>query len=308
MELAEPAQDSDREQWLAARRSGVGGSDAAAALGLSKFKTPYQLWLEKTRLLEPDDLDAVERVHFGRIMEDIIAREYARRNGVKVRRRKQIIRHPKYPWMIASVDRLIDGHRRGLECKNVDAMAFRQGDGWGEPESDQVPEEYLLQVQHYMIVLDYPEWHLAACVGGNRLECYVVRRDPELAEMIIDGEHDFWQRVERLDAPPPDFTHPPPSGLLSRLYPGTDGSEIELDPELEHWHRVRVEADALAKRYSDVADAAKNHILAAMGQAAIGRLPDASFYRRRSITRKAYTVEACTYTECRHVKAKESAA
>src|SRR5690349_22686234 len=100
MELAEPAQDSDRVQWLSARRSGVGGSDAAAALGLSKFKTPYQLWLEKTRLLEPDDLDAVERVHFGRIMEDIIAREYARRNGVKVRRRKQIIRHPKYPWMI----------------------------------------------------------------------------------------------------------------------------------------------------------------------------------------------------------------
>ncbi|MGF6641822.1 YqaJ viral recombinase family protein [Paraburkholderia sp. MM6662-R1] len=211
-----------REQWLEARRHGVGGSDAAPALGLSKYKTSYELWLEKTGELPPEDLDEVDRIRFGRLMEDIIAREYARREGVRVRRRTQIIKHPTYPWMLANVDRLIEGERRGLECKNVDAMAYARGDGWGEPGSDQVPDEYLLQCQHYMIVLDYPEWDLAACVGGNRLERYVIRRDPSLEQMIIDGEREFWQRVEQHDAPEPDYAHPTTTALLQRLYPGTD--------------------------------------------------------------------------------------
>jgi putative phage-type endonuclease len=294
----------NREQWLAERRHGVGGSDAAAALGLSPYKSTFELWLEKTGEVEPDDIDHVERVHFGRIMEDIIAREYARRMGVKVRRRNEILRHPKYPWMLANVDRIIDGQKRGLECKNVDAMAFRMGE-WGEPGSDEVPEDYLLQCQHYMVVLDYPEWHLAACVGGNRLEMFIIRRDAELAEMIIDGERDFWQRVERHDAPELDYSRPDTRLLLAKLYPGTDGTEVGFDEDIEHWHRVKVQATALTKQYSDVADAARNHILAAMGNATFGRLADGSGYRRKTITRKAYEVEAATYVDCRHVKAKD---
>ncbi|MHB9836817.1 YqaJ viral recombinase family nuclease [Paraburkholderia terrae] len=294
----------NREQWLAERRHGVGGSDAAASLGLSPYKSTFALWLEKTGEVEPDDIDHVERVHFGRIMEDIIAREYARRMGVKVRRRNEILRHPTYPWMLANVDRIIDGQKRGLECKNVDAMAFRMGE-WGEPGTDEVPEDYLLQCQHYMVVLDYPEWHLAACVGGNRLELFIIRRDPELAEMIIDGERDFWQRVERHDAPELDYSRPDTQRLLSKLYPGTDGTEVAFDDDIEHWHRVKVQATALTKQYGDVADAARNHILAAMGNATFGRLADGSGYRRKTITRKAYEVEAATYVDCRHVKAKD---
>jgi putative phage-type endonuclease len=293
----------NRDQWLAERRLGVGGSDAAAALGLSPYKSTYALWLEKTGEVEAEDIEHVERVHFGRIMEDIIAREYARRMGVKVRRRNEILRHPKYPWMLANVDRIIDGQKRGLECKNVDAMAFRMGE-WGEPGSDEVPEDYLLQCQHYMIVLDYPEWHLSACVGGNRLELFIIRRDPELAEMIIDGERDFWQRVERHDAPELDYSRPETHRLLSKLYPGTDGTEVVFDDDIEHWHRVKEQASTLKQQYSDVADAARNHILAALGNATFGRLADGSGYRRKTITRKAYEVEAATYVDCRHVKAK----
>ncbi|UIY60042.1 YqaJ viral recombinase family nuclease [Burkholderia cepacia] len=294
----------NREDWLEERLSGVGGSDAAAALGLSPYKTTYELWLEKTKQLAAEDLDEVERIQFGRLMEDIIAREYARREGVKVRRRNQIVRHPKYPWMLANVDRLIEGERRGLECKNVDAMAFRMGE-WGEPGTDQVPEHYLLQCQHYMIVLDYPEWDLAACVGGNRLEKFVIRRDPELEQMIVDGEHDFWHRVEQHDAPDPDYAHPTTIALLQRMFPGTDGSEIQLDVSLEHWHRVKQMADEQIKQYKDVSDGAKAHLLRAMGAAAVGHLPDGSTYRRKEVTRKAYAVEAATYIDFRHQKAKE---
>ncbi|GJH31410.1 YqaJ viral recombinase family protein [Paraburkholderia hospita] len=294
----------NREEFLLARSSGVGGSDSAAALGLSPYKTTYELWLEKTKQLAAEDLDDVERIQFGRLMEDIIAREYARRTDVKVRRRNQVIRHAKYPWMLANVDRVIEGVRRGLECKNVDSMAYRMGE-WGEPGSDQVPEHYLMQCHHYMIVLDYPEWDLAACVGGNSLVTYTIRRDAELEEMILEGEHEFWQRVEKHEAPEPDYTHPTTLALLKRMYTGTDGGEIEFGEDLAHWHRVKQMADERVKEYEAVSDGAKAHMLRAMGNAAIARLPDGSTYKRKEVTRKAYEVAQMTYVDFRWAKAKE---
>ena len=295
----------NREEWLAERRTGIGGSDVAPILGLSPFKTAFEVWLEKTNAaIEQGATDALERVQFGRLMEDIIAREYARREGVKVRRKHVLLRHPRYPWMIANVDRLIDCRRCGLECKNVDAMAFRLGD-WGAPGTDQAPDEYVLQCQHYMVVLDYPVWHLAACVGGNRLVTFVIERDNELADMIVEAEHEFWQHVETKAPPALDYEHPTTHGVLTRLYAGTNGETIQLGDDIAHWHHVKEQADRLAKQYHDVSEAARNHILEAISTASIGLLPDGSAYRRKVIERKAYAVEAATYVDCRHVKAKD---
>lgn len=295
----------NREQWLMERKSGVGGSDVAPILGLSPFKTAFEIWLDKTNTdLEQSPVDELERVQFGRLMEDIIAREYARREGVKVRRRHELVRHARYPWMIASPDRLIDGKRCGLECKNVDAMAFRLGD-WGEPGTDQAPDEYVLQCQHYMIVLDYPVWHLAACVGGNRLVTFVIERDKELAEMLVEAEHTFWQCVEQRRQPDIDYAHRTTPDVLRRLYSGTNGETIYLGEDIAHWHHVKEQADRIAKQYGDISTGARNHILEAMGSASIGMLPDGSAYRRKVVERKAYAVEAATYVDCRHVKAKD---
>jgi putative phage-type endonuclease len=289
-----------REEWLQQRQQGIGGSDAAAALGLSRFKTQYQLYLEKRGELRAEDLDGKEFIRFGNLMEEVIAREYARRNAVRVRRRNAILAHAKYPWMRANVDRLIEGQRTGLECKNVDAMAFRFGE-WGEPGTDEVPDEYLFQCAHYMAVLDYPEWHLAACVGGNKLKTYIIVRDAELEEMLIEQEHAFWTRVQSGERPDPDYAHATTGALLKRLYPGTDASEISLG-DIEHWHKVRRDASAAVKVYEGAIEAANNHILDFMGQAAIGRLPDGSFYRRKEVDRKGYVVEPTTYMDLRHMK------
>lgn len=295
----------NRDQWLMERKSGVGGSDVAPILGLSPFKTSFEVWLEKTNAdVQQSPLDELERIQFGRLMEDIIAREYARREGVKVRRRHELVRNPRYPWMIASPDRLIEGKRCGLECKNVDAMAFRLGD-WGEPGTDQAPDEYVLQCQHYMIVLDYPVWHLAACVGGNRLVTFVIERDAELAEMLIEAEHAFWQCVEARREPAIDYEHPTTEGVLRRLYSGTNGETTYLGEDIAHWHHVKEQADEIVKQYHGVSQVARNHILEAMGSATMGVLNDGSAYRRKVVDRKAYAVEAATYVDCRHVKAKD---
>ncbi|WP_336597196.1 hypothetical protein [Paraburkholderia bengalensis] len=123
--------------------------------------------------------------------------------------------------------------------------------------------------------------------------------------MIVEGEHEFWQRVEKHEAPEPDYTHPTMLELLKRMYTGTNGGEVQFDDDLMHWHRVKQEADAMIKQQKAVSDGAKAHLLRAMGDAAIARLPDGSTYKRKEVTRKAYTVESSTYIDFRHTKAKE---
>jgi putative phage-type endonuclease len=279
----------DRDEWLEQRRTGIGGSDCAA---------------EKRGLIE-DDEPETERMAFGKMMESVIADRYAITRGVKVRRSNQILRHPRYPWMIANIDRRIEGERRGLECKNVDVYAWRFGE-WGEEGSDLVPVEYALQVVHYMIVTDLPVFDIAACIGGNRLQVYTIERDPELEELVIDSEARFWQKVETGEEPEFEYEASSAIGLLKHLHPGSDGTTIELDEGIQHWHEVRLDCAEHIRRYTEAQDAASAHILEAMGNAAIGMLPSGGHYRRKEIVRKGYTVEEMKYIDCRFIKPKES--
>ncbi len=290
-----------REGWLEERRKGVGGSDAAAALGQSRRKTMFELFQEKvgnSSALQLDGLDGVERVEFGKAMEGVIAAMYSKRYGLKLRRHNRIARHPKYPFMLASYDRTIDGRKEGLEAKNVDGMAYRFGE-WGEEHSDQVPLEYLMQCHHYLAVSGYEVWHLAACVGGNTLKVYHIERDPEMIEMIVDGEAAFWDHVERNEAPPLDYQHPTAIGLLKKMYPGTDGSTIGLPAEAEALHYAKLDFDEQEKLMQAGSDAARARLMHMMGSASVGLLPNGGGYTRKIIDRKGYEVEPMKYVDFR---------
>lgn len=289
-----------RDQWLEERRTGVGGSDAAAALGQSPHMTAQELYYVKLGTpLAPRDGDG-ERTDFGRLMENVIAIQYAKRFDVKLRRRNAILRHSKYPWMLANVDRLIEGRKRGVEIKNVDATAFRFNDEWGEPGSDQVPTPYLLQTAHYMAVLDYPEWDLAACIGGNRLEVYHIARDYELEEMLIEGEREFWQHVEQREPPELDYRHATAIPFLKRLYGGTNGETVHLPAEAEALHYARMDFDEQAKLMDKGAEAARARLMQMMGNASVGLLPNGGGYTRKLVERKAYEVESSKYIDFRY--------
>ncbi len=96
-----------REQWLAVRRGGIGSSDAAAAVGLSPYKSPLELWLEKTGRKEGPDLSGSEAVFWGTTLEAIVANVYANRTGNKVRRVNAVLQHPDHPFMLANLDRAV---------------------------------------------------------------------------------------------------------------------------------------------------------------------------------------------------------
>lgn len=184
----------------AVRATGIGGSDLARILGMSRFGGAMDVWLEKRRLSAP--LIESEPMRWGKLLEEPIAREYAVKTGRKVRRVNETLRHKKHPFLFAHIDRMssLKGTpTRVLECKS--ASAFMVSD-FGEPGTDQVPSDYLLQVQHYLGVTGYETADLAVLIGGQKHSVYEIPRDDELLRVAWDEAIRFWTEHVETGIPP----------------------------------------------------------------------------------------------------------
>jgi putative phage-type endonuclease len=181
------------------RLTGLGGGDAAPAIGISPWRTPYDLWLEKTGQGEP--VATTEPMLWGTLLEQPIATEYSRRTGRTVES-MPMLRHPTHEWMIAHIDRRIVGEKRILEVKTS-----RDGRGWGEPGTDEIPIYYNAQVQHYCVVSGAEICDVAVLIGGSDFRIYEVHADPVIARELVAQEYEFWQRVEQRAPPEPTNLH-----------------------------------------------------------------------------------------------------
>lgn len=179
-------------EWLELRRQGIGGSDCAAALGESKWKTPYQLYLDK--IGEDEPVEENEPMYWGKSLETNIIRKYSYLNESIVERPQVIYRNRKNTFMQYTPDG-IAGYRL-LEVKTS-----RHGHGFGEPGTDEIPQEYLLQVQHGMIVTGLPVCDVAVLIGGSEYRQYEVSADKEMQDMIIELESAFWEKVQKREEP-----------------------------------------------------------------------------------------------------------
>lgn len=231
---------------LEERRQGIGGSDAAVILGLSPYKTALDLYQEKLGLVDPPDLAGNDAVHFGNVLENVVAEEFARRTRLKVRRNNQLLVHPEHPFLLANIDRGVVGRpmgvKCGLECKTAGTWAARP-ELWGEGATfdwdsqgninivqfdDQVPDWYLLQSAHYMAVTDSDLWFLAVLIGGQDFRVYTLRRDRDLEDIIVRRESEFWRNhVERQVPPPPSSV-----ADIMALYPRDNGASIVAPAEI----------------------------------------------------------------------------
>jgi putative phage-type endonuclease len=284
-------------QQLEQRKSGIGGSDVASIVGLSPWKDANSIYLEKRGEIEPENLDGKELVHFGNVLEQAVSDEYTIRTGEKLEKRNKLIRHPKYPQLIANIDRKIVGRKAVFEAKTADKYTAGK---WGPDGSDEIPEYYRCQVEHYMTVTGYTEAVLAVLIGGNEYRMYPIQRNPELSEMLMEHCLKFWEKVEKGFPPEIDFAHASAIKTLKRMYPGTNGETIELPKDLEHWHYVKTEATKEIGNLTKVVDTCKARILAAMGDNAIGQLTDISQqYKRSEVQKKEYVVSASSYYQCR---------
>lgn len=218
-----------QEEWLALRKQGIGGSDASAVAGVNRYKTPLTVWAEKTGLYEPER--AGEPAYWGNQLEDVVAREFTIRTGLRVKRSHKMYKHPKYPYMLGNVDRLIIDKDRGkgiLECKT--ASAFKASE-WQE---GRVPDEYAIQLQHYLAVLHMDYGYFAVLIGGNQFKHQLVERNPVIIDALIEIEHKFWDEHVRTGIPPSVGDSEADTELLQALYPTSKACAMELTSDQHH--------------------------------------------------------------------------
>ena len=235
-------------EWLDVRRSGIGGSDAAAALGLSPWKSRYELYQEKISTSPPPRISN-EAMTWGRLLEPLIREEFSKRSGMAVRPLRSMLQHPSYPWMLADLDGLVEDSNRGvgiLEIKT--SSAFKSAD-W---EDGKVPDQYMLQVQHYMEVCGLDFAIIAVLIGGNRLQWTQIKKDRELVEQLVELERRFWEHV-LTQTPPPVDGSTTCAEMLVRKYPtSSNAAPLILPADADDWIRqywqAKAEEDAAGDR------------------------------------------------------------
>jgi putative phage-type endonuclease len=269
----------DRTEWLLERTKGIGGSDAAAICGLDPFRTAIQVWMEKTGQTETFDLSENESVYWGTRLEDIVADEFAKRTGMWVQRRNALLVHPDHSFMIGNVDRIVrpsrsEGQWGVLDCKTT--SEYRRDD-WTE---DTVPENYVIQLQHYMAVLGFQYGYLAVLIGGNKFRYFRVERDEELIQNLIRIEQEFWEEHVVKGVPPAWDGSPASTETLNKLFPGGMVESIELPAGADELITQYESASQLLKHAEYQKDEAANKLKALLGDYELG------FYGKRRISWK----------------------
>lgn len=184
----------DKLEWLKERQCGIGGSDVGAILGVNKYKTPFEVYLDKTEPIT-EIKEQSESAYWGDQFEEVVAKEFEKRTGKKVRRDRKHYKSSKYPFMVANIDRKVVGENAILECKTANQYLASE---W---KDDEIPASYLLQVQHYLFVTGSERGYIAVLIGGQKFVWKEVLRDEELINIIVDAEKAFWEKV--LDKTPP---------------------------------------------------------------------------------------------------------
>lgn len=248
--------DLSREQWLEYRTKGIGGSDASVILGLNKWKAPFELWLEKSGQVVPEEIQS-DAAYFGSQLEDLVAKEFELRSGKKVRRRNAMLKHPEHPFILANIDRMIVGEKAILECKTTSAYNAKE---W---ESEDIPESYIIQVQHYLGVLgpEYQKAYFAVLIGGNKFVWKEIDRDEELIQLIFKREIDFWNtHVIGNVAPALDGSSAAEQYLKQKYAQGEKGKTIDLTSEYADKIQQYLALNETIKEMEERAKEIKNQI------------------------------------------------
>lgn len=215
----------DHEKWLEARTLGIGGSDAAVIMGMNRYKSPYQLWLEKTGQAEAPDLSGNQYVYWGTRNESNIADWFQEETGKKVKR-LGTLRSKEYPFMLANVDRTVVGENAGLEIKTAGVRQYRK---W---KDDEIPDAYYCQCLHYMAVTGADYWYIAVLLGGNEAKWKRIERNEEDIQHLIMAETDFWKLVETRTPPPVDGSDSCAAALSAQYKGGDPNYSIILPPDI----------------------------------------------------------------------------
>ena len=188
-----PTINMSREEWLNIRRESIGGSDAAAIVGMNDHVSLYSLWCDKTK--RTTDTPDNEAMRIGRDLEDYVAMRWCEQTGKRVKRVNAILKREEYPFAHANVDRWIVGENAGLECKTTSILRLK------DFKNGEYPQNYYAQCVHYMAITGADRWYLAILVLGKGFYHFTIERDDNEIEALMGAEKDFFELVTT-DTPP----------------------------------------------------------------------------------------------------------
>jgi len=223
----------------------IGGSDIAAIMGLNRWETPLSLWAKKTGKVEP--FESNEAMELGTELEDFVAQKFSKRQDLKVRRDSRQFKHPKYDYMVAHIDRWIVATDALLECKTCGAWKAKEWEG------EEIPIEYVLQVNWYLGIVGKTTGWLAVLIGGQRFMVKSIEFDQDLFDKQVAAAKAFMETFIRKDVAP--MAIPGDTDTLLALFPGSSGQILDVtDPEMvddlntavAHKMELKREADEIA--------------------------------------------------------------
>lgn len=238
----------------------LGGSDVAAILGISPWRTPLDVYLDKVQpRAEQPDQNKARLFARGKRMEPYVIDLLAEETGAVIVARGHRYIDRELPFIAAEIDaETLDG--ANVEIKTVSPFKAKE---WGEQQSDEIPLHYAAQAMHGLMVTGAPRCIFGVLIGGDDFRIYEVRRDEPTIAGIRAKEVEFWERVQRLDPPEPTTATD-----VMRLYgQGDDAVAIEADDQAEtEWLRLKSITEDL-KRLGDQADQLKESLQVRMGNA-----------------------------------------
>ena len=245
----------------------IGGSDVSAIIGISPWKSPHQLYIEKIGASVEDPTPAKRRI-FARgkrwepvVVEMLIDELEHRGHAVGIINRNTRYADHEHRFLRAEIDLelLLDGEHVNAEMKTVHPFAAKE---WGDPGSDEIPLHYAAQCMHGLMVTGRRLCIVAALIGADDLRIHRIERDDETIAAMRTRELEFWRRVQERDAPPPET-----SDDVKWLYAKDCGIVMEADDDLQAQVTHLAGLKAEAKRIESAAEAAATRIKCAMGHA-----------------------------------------
>lgn len=245
---------ANHEEWLALRHKYIGGSDAAAVVGMNAWVSPYSLWAEKTGRLPGFEGNLATEV--GTYLEEFVAQKFAQETGKKVRKCNLSWFNDQYPFAIANIDREIVGEDAGLEIKTTSELNTKKFNG-GE-----YPANYYCQCMHYLAVTGKKRWYLAVLIGNREFKWFTIERDEDEIKALMDAEAAFWEQV-KTDVPPVADGTSSTADTLSALYPNSNDDAIGIgayEKDLDDYFRLKDQLENIASTIDGIVNRLKAHL------------------------------------------------
>ncbi len=255
-------QSAKRDNWLKDRQKGIGGSDIAAILGKSPFKTALSVWSDKRHISKP--WAGNKNTKWGQLQECVILQQYKEQTGRNLKcftNSPKIFRNEKYPLFGVSPDSVWLRDEGGTEAKNVSSMGY----DWSGAEWP--PDYYVLQCHGCMMALNKPRWDLAALIDGHEFRIFELHADQEFHAMLYAKCEAWWKQFVETGVEPPALSPDDMSEFLGCKYPKNNGVMLKSTPTVETLIGMLEHAKKQAWEWEDGIDTYKNALRAVIGDA-----------------------------------------